>query len=115
MTTATKSIKGLYGEDIEEGDRVVVSWNSKGRGYSPRLARGVITYFNTGGFGIKFDQPITRYSNTYGCKDIRDHYICMHNHGGSKANRYDLDGYPCRDGEEYVASEELYDANQGGS
>jgi hypothetical protein len=102
-------MKGLYGEDIKEGDRVVVQWNSKGRGYSPRRARGVVTSFGTGGMMVRFDQKLSHNSQRYGVTERHDHWVCMHFHGGHQVNRYELDGYPCRDGILYVANEELFD------
>jgi hypothetical protein len=102
-------IKGLYGEDINVGDRVVVSWTGLGRARSPRRARGVVTSIGTGGVMVRFDQALSHNSQRTGVTYRHDHWVCMHSHGGHQVNRYTLDGYPCRDGILYIAKEELFD------
>ena len=99
---ADMTIQGLHGETIKAGDRVLVSWCPGTRANGVARAEGVIQSIRVGGFYVEFDEPRRHESTFTGVTKRRNHYICMHSHGGPKRNTFALDGYPCSDGEEYV-------------
>jgi hypothetical protein len=107
------TIKGMYGEEIKQGDRVAVSYCHSTR------ANGTCFGFGTfiggdqyGGVIIEFDEPARQDSKISGVTYEKKRYLCSLGSRPSIRETYYLDGYPCRGPHEFIASEEEYNKNK---
>jgi len=104
-----QTIKGRYGEQIKQGDRVFVAWHASNQ------ANGLSTGFGVfiggdlyGGIFVEFDTEKAHYSKTYGVTRSKIQYICSLGSCPTQSSTYYLDGHPCKGDEEFITLESEY-------